>query len=81
LLLKKLEEFFADDTIEGESPLADENYNAVRLLTIHKAKGLELSGGLSAVASLRTAPRTRLKIAFTIGAAKNSGLRPPASAT
>jgi len=41
LLLKKLEEFFADDKIEGESPLADENYNAVRLLTIHKAKGLE----------------------------------------
>jgi ATP-dependent helicase/nuclease subunit A len=41
LLLKKLEEFFNDDKIEGESPLADENYNAVRLLTIHKAKGLE----------------------------------------
>jgi len=41
LLLKKLEEFFNDDRIEGESPLADENYNAVRLLTIHKAKGLE----------------------------------------
>ena len=41
LLLEKLEEFFNDDKIEGESPLADENYNAVRLLTIHKAKGLE----------------------------------------
>ena len=39
--MKKLEEFFNDDKIEGESPLADENYNAVRLLTIHKAKGLE----------------------------------------
>src|ERR1019366_3615418 len=41
LLLEKLEEFFNDDKIEGESPLADENYNVVRLLTIHKAKGLE----------------------------------------
>ncbi len=41
LLLEKLEEFFADDKIEGENPLADENYNAIRLLTIHKAKGLE----------------------------------------
>lgn len=41
LLLKKLQEFFDDDTVEGESPLADENYNAVRLMTIHKAKGLE----------------------------------------
>jgi len=41
LLLEKLEEFFADDTIEGENPLADESYNAVRLLTVHKAKGLE----------------------------------------
>jgi ATP-dependent helicase/nuclease subunit A len=41
LLLRKLEEFFTDDTIEGENPLADETYNAVRLLTIHKAKGLE----------------------------------------
>ena len=38
---QKLEEFFDDDKIEGESPLADETYNAVRLLTIHKAKGLE----------------------------------------
>ncbi|MFA5140988.1 MAG: UvrD-helicase domain-containing protein [Elusimicrobiota bacterium] len=26
---------------EGESPLADEDYDAVRVLTIHKAKGLE----------------------------------------
>ncbi|MBI5884421.1 MAG: UvrD-helicase domain-containing protein [Elusimicrobia bacterium] len=26
---------------EGESPLADEHYDAVRLLSIHKAKGLE----------------------------------------
>jgi len=41
LLLEKLEEFFADDKIEGENPLADESYNAVRLLTVHKAKGLE----------------------------------------
>lgn len=39
---------------EGESPLADEDYDAVRVLTIHKAKGLEypavilpnLSGGV-----------------------------------
>jgi len=41
LLLKKLQEFFEDDTLEGENPLADENYDAVKLMTIHKAKGLE----------------------------------------
>lgn len=40
-LLKRLEGFFADDTVEGENPLADESYDAVRLLTVHKAKGLE----------------------------------------
>jgi len=41
MLLEKLDLFFDDDKIEGESPLADESFNAVRLLTIHKAKGLE----------------------------------------
>ena len=40
-LLDRLDEFFEDDTLEGESPLADESYDAVRILTIHKAKGLE----------------------------------------
>ncbi|MBI5625426.1 MAG: UvrD-helicase domain-containing protein [Elusimicrobia bacterium] len=29
------------DAQEGESPLADEHYDAVRLMSIHKAKGLE----------------------------------------
>lgn len=44
-----LKEFIAEvaaaaedpDVKEGESPLADEHYDAVRLLSIHKAKGLE----------------------------------------
>ena len=40
-LLTKLQEFFDDDKLEGENPLADENYDAVKLMTIHKAKGLE----------------------------------------
>jgi ATP-dependent helicase/nuclease subunit A len=31
----------AEDDREGESPLADEGVDAVRLLTMHKAKGLE----------------------------------------
>ncbi|MBI4055329.1 MAG: UvrD-helicase domain-containing protein [Elusimicrobia bacterium] len=36
-----LEEAVAGLEEEGESPLADENFNAVRVLTVHKAKGLE----------------------------------------
>jgi ATP-dependent helicase/nuclease subunit A len=40
-LLTKIDRFIEDDRLEGESPLADESYDAVRLLTIHKAKGLE----------------------------------------
>jgi ATP-dependent helicase/nuclease subunit A len=40
-LLAKVRLFMENDRLEGESPLADESYDAVRLLTIHKAKGLE----------------------------------------
>lgn len=40
-LLLKIDRFMEEDRMEGESPLADETYDAVRLLTIHKAKGLE----------------------------------------
>ncbi len=36
-----LREVFTGDRAEAESPLADEAVNAVRVLTIHKAKGLE----------------------------------------
>jgi ATP-dependent helicase/nuclease subunit A len=39
--LGALEEEFQESTEEGESPLADETVDAVRLLTVHKAKGLE----------------------------------------
>ena len=41
VLLGKIDRWREDDRLEGESPLADEWYDAVRLLTIHKAKGLE----------------------------------------
>jgi ATP-dependent helicase/nuclease subunit A len=40
-LLTKIDRFMEADRLEGESPLADETYDAVRLLTIHAAKGLE----------------------------------------
>jgi ATP-dependent helicase/nuclease subunit A len=36
-----LEDEFAGERVEGESPLADEAVRAVRILTMHKAKGLE----------------------------------------
>jgi ATP-dependent helicase/nuclease subunit A len=36
-----LDTAFAGRTPEGESPLADESHDAVRVLSIHKAKGLE----------------------------------------
>ncbi len=36
-----LRDEFTGNRTEGESPLADEAVNAVRVLTIHKAKGLE----------------------------------------
>ncbi|MFA5974825.1 MAG: UvrD-helicase domain-containing protein [Elusimicrobiota bacterium] len=41
LLLAKVKSFMEEDRLEGESPLADETYDAVRLLTAHKSKGLE----------------------------------------
>jgi ATP-dependent helicase/nuclease subunit A len=39
--LDVLAEAFKGERVEGESPLADTSLNAVRLLTVHKAKGLE----------------------------------------
>ena len=39
--LQVLSDAFAGERVEGESPLADEGLNVVRLTTIHKAKGLE----------------------------------------
>ena len=39
--VRVLGEAFAGERVEGESPLADEALNVVRLTTIHKAKGLE----------------------------------------
>ena len=39
--LRVLEDAFAGERVEGESPLADESLDVVRLTTIHKAKGLE----------------------------------------
>jgi ATP-dependent helicase/nuclease subunit A len=38
---QRLEDEFTGDRVEGESPLADEAVDAVRILTMHKAKGLE----------------------------------------
>ncbi len=39
--LRSIEEEFKGERAEGESPLADETVDAVRLLSVHKAKGLE----------------------------------------
>jgi ATP-dependent helicase/nuclease subunit A len=39
--LRALEDEFRDEREEGESPLADETVDAVRILSVHKAKGLE----------------------------------------
>jgi ATP-dependent helicase/nuclease subunit A len=40
-ILERIEEEEARERAEGDSPLADETVDAVRVLTIHKAKGLE----------------------------------------
>ena len=39
--LRALEDEFQGERAEGESPLADETVDAVRILSVHKAKGLE----------------------------------------
>jgi ATP-dependent helicase/nuclease subunit A len=40
-VVARLEETLAEDVPEGESPLADEHVEAVKLMTVHQAKGLE----------------------------------------
>lgn len=39
--VERLDRHREDEREEGESPLADSHFDAVRLMTIHKAKGLE----------------------------------------
>src|SRR5439155_12881332 len=39
--LRAIEDEFREQREEGESPLADETVDAVRILSVHKAKGLE----------------------------------------
>jgi ATP-dependent helicase/nuclease subunit A len=39
--LRTIEEEFKEDRTEGESPLTDESVDSVRILSVHKAKGLE----------------------------------------
>lgn len=39
--LRRFKDYRDDEKEEGENPLADVNYEAVRVMTIHKAKGLE----------------------------------------
>jgi ATP-dependent helicase/nuclease subunit A len=40
-ILQRVEEEDAEEIAEGDSPLSDETLDAVKVLTIHKAKGLE----------------------------------------
>jgi len=37
----RFKKYREDEKEEGENPLSDVNYNAIKLMTIHKAKGLE----------------------------------------
>jgi ATP-dependent helicase/nuclease subunit A len=39
--IRRFEKYRQDEREEGENPLADVNYDAVKIMTIHKAKGLE----------------------------------------
>lgn len=39
--VRRFMKYRKDDKAEGENPLADAHYNAVKVMTIHKAKGLE----------------------------------------
>lgn len=39
--VKRIRNYQLDEREEGENPLADAHYNAVKVMTIHKAKGLE----------------------------------------
>ena len=63
---------FTGNRAEGESPLADEAVNAVRVLTIHKAKGLEYPVGLPP----RSWPRAASGTAETRGGCSAATVRP-----
>lgn len=64
--LDSLEEEFTGTRAEGDSPLADEVTNAVRVLTIHKAKGLEYEVVVLADLGRRTPQdRTETQVSVT----------------
>jgi len=64
---------------EGESPVVEEDEDAVRLITMHKAKGLQFSIVILANLLQRVSRRERIyivggsRIEFKIGSAKTSG--------
>ena len=85
-----LEDEFRTDRNEGESPLADETVDAVRVLSIHKAKGLEYPvvfvpdlgridspGGPDPTrcAWLRDGGREHLAVALSVGAGNLAAAR------
>ncbi len=88
--LAALEDEFRTDRSEGESPLADDTVDAVRILSIHKAKGLEYPlvfvpdlgridspGGQDPTrcARLRTDGHEHLAVGLAIGVTNTAGAR------
>ncbi len=79
-LVARLARAAEDPRSEGESPLADEHLEAVRVMTVHKSKGLEFPAVILANASTGRSGAGKRRDALIDWSSGRAGLRLPSGA-